>query len=56
MCQVYKSTEDNKKSDEPFEISIDGVKRIIQPGEILELHPGESVTLTQDHFHESVPA
>jgi D-lyxose ketol-isomerase len=50
--QVYISTETNAKSSEPFEISMDGVKYQVQPGDVLELHPGESITLTQEHFHK----
>ncbi len=52
QIQVYKSTENHEKSFESFEISMDGIKYRVQPGDILELHPGESVTLTRDHFHK----
>ena len=52
QIQVYKSTENDKKSSESFEISMDGVKYQVQPGDVLELRPGESITLTQDHFHK----
>ena len=31
---------------------MDGVKYQVQPGDILELHPGESITLTREHFHK----
>lgn len=52
QIEVYKSTKDDQKSNENFEISVDGCKRIARPGEIIELHPGDSVTLTQQHYHK----
>ncbi|MHA1681617.1 MAG: D-lyxose/D-mannose family sugar isomerase [Promethearchaeota archaeon] len=39
-------------SDDEFEVSMDGVIHVIQPGTIVDIHPGESITLTQEHCHK----
>lgn len=51
QVQVVKATENDEKSSNPFEISLDGVKQTAQPNEIFDIHPGESITLTQEHYH-----
>ena len=48
----YKATPDGKKSDESFYMSVDGVPRLLKPGEILRLTPGESVLVPSGIIHE----
>jgi hypothetical protein len=49
--ELYMATADDTLSDEPFEISIDGLRRRCTPGERIELHPGESVCLPPRLYH-----
>ena len=42
--QVYNSTADDQLDNTDVEVSLDGVKRVVPAGEILALHPGESIT------------
>ena len=51
MMQLYASTEEEKLAKHKFEVSIDGVKRTCSPGEVVVLHPGESITLYQGQYH-----
>lgn len=51
MMQLYASTEEEKLARHDFEVSLDGVKRICGPGEVVVLHPGESITLYQGLYH-----
>jgi D-lyxose ketol-isomerase len=41
--EVWKADEDNRITDEPFDLSLDGIRRTFRPGDRLALHPGESV-------------
>jgi len=52
QLQLYASTEDEKLSKEPFEVSIDGVKREYQAGTIITLKPGESISLYPGLYHK----
>lgn len=52
LVQVSKSNDDSTKSDEPFELSVDGVKRKLKPDQIIRLTPGESVLIPAGIIHE----
>ncbi len=52
MIQLYNSTEDNEFADTSISISIDGERKEVKPGEIMELTPGESITLPGKLFHK----
>ncbi len=43
IIEVWKADKNDKISDQPFSISIDGQLRNCSPGDKLVLHPGESV-------------
>ena len=50
--RLYGSTPEEGLSDQPFEVSLDGVRRTCTPGEIVTLSPGESITLPPRLYHE----
>ncbi len=50
--QLYNSTPDGKLADTPVEVSTDGVRRVLKPGETIRLAPGESITLTTGLYHK----
>src|SRR5919109_2185056 len=53
MIQVYSATpEEEFDQMSPVALSVDGAKRQFEPGGILSLGPGESVTLPQYCFHK----
>lgn len=52
LIKVYRKTDDEKLSDESFSISIDGISKRCKAGEVLELAPGQSVTLTNEIYHK----
>jgi D-lyxose ketol-isomerase len=52
IIQLYNSTEDNKFENSPILISIDGERKKVEPGGIIELSPGESVTIPERLFHK----
>ena len=49
--ELYASTEDEKLSDRPLQISVDGVRRTVAAGTTLVLKPGESVCLEPFVYH-----
>lgn len=49
--QLYNATDDDQLADTPGKISIDGIVRSFQPGDIITLRPGESVSLPQKLYH-----
>jgi D-lyxose ketol-isomerase len=49
--ELYASTEDEKLSDRPLQISVDGVRRTVAAGTTLMLKPGESVCLEPFVYH-----
>jgi hypothetical protein len=51
ILELFLSTEDEKLSDEPVPVIIDGVEHIYKPGERVRLEPGESITLYQGLYH-----
>lgn len=53
LCiQLYNATDDDKLADTPGEVSVDGIKRQFNAGDIMTLHPGESISLPQKLFHK----
>ncbi|MCE5345189.1 MAG: D-lyxose/D-mannose family sugar isomerase [Bacteroidales bacterium] len=51
VMELYKATADDKLSDEPVTVSIDGVLTIIKAGEQLILKPGQSICLKSRVYH-----
>lgn len=51
MIQLYPSDEKEQLADHPFDVSIDGVLKTFNPGELVRLRPGESITLSQGLYH-----
>lgn len=52
LCiQLYWATADDQLAQTPGTISIDGIQRRFQPGEIVTLKPGESISLPQKLYH-----
>jgi hypothetical protein len=51
VIELYKSSSDEKLSDEAFKVKIDGVLRHLQPGGQIILTPGESICLEQGIYH-----
>jgi len=51
MIKLYASTEGEELSDQDFKVSLDGISRSCHPGDVVLLHPGESITLTQGLYH-----
>jgi len=52
MMQLYPSNEDKGFAEHEFEVSVDGIKKRLQPGVVLRLKPGESITLYQGLYHK----
>lgn len=51
VLELYRSTSDERLSDESFSVSLDGVRKQCHPGERIVLHPGESITLEPFVYH-----
>jgi len=49
--QVWKATEDEKLSEEPFTVQMDGIRVAVMPGQILTLKPGDSITMEPYIYH-----
>lgn len=52
MIQLYSSDKEGGFSNQSFEVSVDGLKRMLNPGDWVRLHPGESITLTRGLYHQ----
>ena len=52
MIQLYPSEKDGSFADHGFKVSVDGFIREFNPGDILRLLPGESVTLHHGLYHK----
>jgi D-lyxose ketol-isomerase len=52
MVQVWNATASDQLADTPVEVSTDGTTREIEPGGILTLEPGQSVTLPPRLYHK----
>jgi len=51
MMQLYNATDDEQLADTDVTVVSDGVKKTVPAGTVLELGPGESVTLTPRMYH-----
>jgi len=52
LCfQLYHSDKDGNFTDEPLKIRFDGIERIIKPGEVFSIKPGESICITSFVYH-----
>ena len=51
MIQIYNSTEDSQLANSEVTVSIDGVRGTYEAGSIIELNPGESITLKNKIYH-----
>jgi len=52
MMELYNSDENEEFTDQPFEVSMDGIRKVLDPGSIIRLAPGESITLYQGLYHK----
>ena len=52
VIELHLADGDNALSDKPFSVSIDGVKREMEPGGIVILGPGESICLEPYVYHK----
>jgi len=52
VLELYRATKDEKLSDEPFSVSIDGTEKKCMPGERISLKPGESICLEPFVYHK----
>lgn len=51
MIRLYPSDSMEAFADHDFEVSLDGIKRNLEPGDVIRLKPGESITLYQGLYH-----
>ncbi|MFC2089901.1 D-lyxose/D-mannose family sugar isomerase [Bacteroidota bacterium] len=52
LCiELYPSDENEEFAKHPFEVSIDGIRKTMNPGDTVYLEPGESITLYQGLYH-----
>ncbi len=52
VIQLYNSTADETLAASPVTVSLDGVRRTIQAGDVVRLSPGESITLPPYCYHK----
>lgn len=52
MMELYYSDDNEEFTEQPFEVSMDGVRKLLEPGSIVSLTPGESITLYQGLYHK----
>ncbi len=51
VIELFLASEDNRLSDKSFDVSIDGLRRKIAPGDKVILTPGESICLEPYVYH-----
>jgi len=52
LCmKLWKATPDEKLSQEPFYIQIDGVRTKMNPGEVIRFYPGQSISFEPYIYH-----
>jgi D-lyxose ketol-isomerase len=52
VIQLYNSTQDGGLAETNITVSMDGVQRTVKAGDIVELSPGESITLPTGLYHK----
>ena len=52
MIQLYPSDKKEELGKNDFEVYMDGIKHTFNPGEVVRLKPGESITLHQGLYHK----
>ncbi|TFF98975.1 MAG: D-lyxose/D-mannose family sugar isomerase [Promethearchaeota archaeon] len=52
MIQIYGVRDNNKLSNKHINVTMDGIKYTIEAGTIIELEPGDSITLTPNIYHK----
>jgi len=52
LIELYPSTEAAKLADHTFKVMMDGIGNKLNPGAVIRLTPGESITLYQGLFHK----
>lgn len=52
MMELCNSDEHEEFTDQPFEVLMDGVRKVLDPWSIIRLTPGESITLYQGLYHK----
>jgi len=52
IFQLFPSNNEGEFADHEFEVSLDGIRRRIRPGEEVKLEPGDSITLYQGLYHK----
>lgn len=49
--ELWNATEDDRLAEDPVEVSMDGIVRRLEPGETVEMQPGESISLPRRLYH-----
>jgi D-lyxose ketol-isomerase len=52
LMELYASDKQENMADLPFEVSLDGIRKTFEPGSVVRLTPGESITLYQGLYHK----
>lgn len=52
VIKLFNTTKNDELDQSQVKITMDGVENYVNAGSIIELQPGESVTLTPKHYHE----
>jgi hypothetical protein len=52
MIQLFNVSENDQKNEEPVSISMDGIRKTFKAGTAVKLEPGDSITLTPEHYHK----
>jgi D-lyxose ketol-isomerase len=52
MMELHPSDEKENLGRHPFQVSLDGIRRTFEPGTVIRLAPGESITLEQGLYHK----
>ena len=52
ILRLFGSTEDEKLSDRPLAVEIDGILHKVEPGEEIRLRPGQSIFFEQRVYHD----
>ncbi len=52
IVEVYKASKDGSKSNESFDLSVNGCKKHFKPGDRCRLTPGESILIPAGIIHE----